>query len=329
MIQSHSTSPSSLSRSESVTFLYEQTLSELDNLQKEFQRMEVNRRQKVNSMKLKRNQQLLTEYKIKLKDEHIKHVRQRRTSLENHKTREKLNKSAKNQRKRESRLKLLETVGSNALKYGHLFTAQQKQTQKRRETVLQRRQELERQKDQKKKEEFMQKQKQRDKQIARAINNKRKAPMRPKSASNSFCLYDNKHNNHNNHNNHHHSTNNIQHFSLSHSFSSFDEYRDKNHINYDSESDLSLIFDQKQTQKQKQMLRSKSAKTLRSSSRASSLDCTSDDLITRKKGNQAFKYKHHEPSSTKNKKKKYYGFMKPTLSAYLVTNNPTKLFAAC
>lgn len=152
------------SRSNSVSFSYEQTMTELDNLQKEFHRMEVSRRQKVNCMKIKRSQQLRTEYKIKSKDEHIKHVKQRRASLDNIKTQQIINKSAKNQRKRESRLKLLETVGTNALKHGHLFTNQYKKMNQRRENVLQRKQKLQQEKDQKRKQEYIQKQRQRDKQ---------------------------------------------------------------------------------------------------------------------------------------------------------------------
>lgn len=275
-----------------ITFSYDQTLNELDNLQKQFQRMELNRRQKVNIRKLKRNQQLLTEYKIKIKDEHIKLVRQRRASLDNLKTREKINKSAQNQRRRESRLKLLEMVGPNALKYGHLFSAQQKQNKKRRENVLQRKQEIQREKEKKRKEDYLQKQKLRDQKIAKVLSKRKK--LRPKSTEND----DNKENDH------------------FRSFTSFDEYfHDENTNNYDSRSDdiSNQIF------QQKQMLRSKSEKNLRSSSgessrassRASSLNIASDNFVNR------------------NKKRKYYGFMQPTLSTYLITNNPSSLFAAC
>lgn len=129
---------------------------------------------------------------------------------------------------------------------------------------------------------------------------KSSSSLRPKSASTSFILSDNK---------------NKENMIMNHSMSSFDDI-----IDYDSESDLSFVFDKKPNQKQR--LRSKSAKTLRASSLNPPEPMTARNPL---KPLKPLKY----TKSQGNKKKKQYGFMKPTLSAYLLTNNPTKMLASC
>ena len=149
-------------RSCSLSMSYEQTLDELNDLQKQFEKMELNRRQKVNSIKIKGTQRIRSEYRIKTKDEHIQNVKQRRKSLDSHRTRERLSNANRKERKRKSRRRLKDSVGSNSLKHGSSFILQQKSINERRENVFQRRQQLQREEAQKRKVQFLEKQRKRD-----------------------------------------------------------------------------------------------------------------------------------------------------------------------
>ncbi len=128
---------------------------------------------------------------------------------------------------------------------------------------------------------------------------KSSSSFRPKSASNSFLMPD--HQNKENVNN------------MNQSFTVFDDYSES------SESDLSFVFDKKQKQRQKQRLRSVSAKTINSSSFMQENE---------EKSRGQLKTLYHSNKATK-KKTASRRFMKPTLSAYLLTNNPSSLLASC
>lgn len=294
-----------------------QIWDELEDIQKQFERMEVNRRQKVNLLKLRKSQQLRAEYRLKVKDEHIRNVQQRRLSIDSAKQQERRNLADRKQRKRDSRIRLLETVGTNALKFGHSFDRQHQSQDERRRNVLQRREHLQQQKDEKKKREFLQKQQKRDKRIRNALhkthrkhstasNHNPNGIVRPKSACTSF-LFDEK--NKENVNDHQHQ--------------SCDHISDD--LSSESPSDLSSSFFTGNVQMGKpKMNRAGTAKLSRSLS-ATFVQFTESNLEEKPKSTLKSLFR----SKKKKKRSGSYGFMKPTLSAYLFTNNPSTMFASC
>ena len=272
---------------------YEQTLCELNNLQKQFDRMEVNRRQKVNSIKYRRTQQLKAEYKIKVKDQHIENVKQRRASLDSMKSFEIKSNADRRERKRQCRLKLLASAGPNSLKCRSMSV------NKRRENVFQRKQLIQQQKDQKKKEEYWQKQREREKRISRAMHRKKSVKaLRPRSATTSFLQADKPK---------YHDENKMN--------RSFSAYIGQ-HTNCEaSDSETSLDFLKRDNQKK--IFRSKSAATFRSSS----------FIQEDNKENERQPLRQLNRSKSKRKRRKAKNFMKPTLSAYLCVNNPKNLIS--
>lgn len=272
-----------------------QTWDELESIQRQFERMELNRRQKVNLLKQRKSQQLRAEYRVKVKDEHIRSVQQRRLSMDSAKQQERRSVADRKQRKRDSRLRLLETVGTNALKFGHSFERHHKSVCERRKSVLERREQIQQEKDEKKKREFMQKQKKRDKRIRTALHRKHSSTTtRPKSACTSF-LFDEK------------DKENI--LEISEDLSS------------ESPSDLSSSFCSMMGSGR----RASTANKLNRSMSASFVQFADSELVEKPKSTLKSLFR----SKRKKKRSGSYGFMKPTLSAYLCTNNPSTMFANC
>ena len=249
----------------------------LESLQQEFERMHVSRRQKINSSKLRRAQHLRSEYRIKIKDEHIKSVLQRRSSLESQRAHDKRMMAEKKQRRRESRLRLIETVGTNALKLGHCSTKQLKSTNQRRKDVLKRKEMLQQQKDAERKQKFLEKQRKRDRKVSKPMRHSKY--LRPQSASNSFL---------------------------------FSEDKENDDDDSDDSENVSFL-------RTKKLSRSKSQSFVQCSS--------SSERNTRSALKALFGFKSNQ--NKRRKAKKSFNFMKPTLSAYLFSDNPTCLLANC
>jgi len=249
--------------------------------------MDVNRRQKVNLNKHRRTQALKSEYKMKIKDQHIENVKQRRASMDNMKTMEIKSNAAQKERKRASRLKMLaNTTSINALKCRSLSAHQ------RRENVLQRKQQMQQQKDQKKKEEYLQKQRKREKRITRALHKKKSTKaLRPQSATTSFLQADKSKINDEN--------------KLNRSFQLHIGHHNigNNELSDNASDDVSSDFMKKDNGKR--IVRSKSSSFIQQENLRP---------LTQKK-------------KKKRKRRKTHNFMRPTLSAYLCTNNPGNLIA--
>lgn len=270
---------------------------ELESIQKQFERMELNRRSKVNLLKLRKSQQLRAEYRLKVKDEHSRNVQQRRLSIDSAKQQERRNVADRKQRKRDSRLRLLETVGTNALKFGHSFERQHQSVTQRRQSVQQRREQIQQQKDEKKKREFQEKQRKRDQKIRNALHRhsrnaerkQRTGSVRPKSACTSF-LFDDK------------------------DRESMNAHDVSDDLSSESPSDLSSSF-----------MAMNRNKTLTRSMSASFVQFADSEIEEKPQSTLKSLFR----SKKKKKRRGSYGFMKPTLSAYLFTNNPSTMFANC
>lgn len=126
---------------------YDKVFMELETLQKQFDRMKEKRKNSVNLQKLKRQNELRNELKIKMNYNRSTFVFERKKNLEEEKTKEKLLLSQKKKRKREERLKMLTKYGKNNLIKNftlnnniaglNLETYTNNSYEKRREQVLQ------------------------------------------------------------------------------------------------------------------------------------------------------------------------------------------------
>ena len=113
-----------------------------DRMQTELSRMELSRRQKVSSCKLRRTRQLRAEYKSKVKDEHARKVQRRRTSLDTQRTLKTRTLAQINQQKRNSRRRAIEARVRNHLKKHELRAVHRRRTNvlRRKKLLMQQRQ---------------------------------------------------------------------------------------------------------------------------------------------------------------------------------------------
>ena len=143
---------------------YETTLSDLHSLQKQFRRMELARQQRVNVRHIQRARQMRIEAMSHLNQQKLDSVKSRKNLLEEEKERETKLIADRNERRRQSRLRMVAKFGFHGLATGNHVTTLAKQRDDRHKRALARKAEIDRKREMQTRNKFEQRQRHRNEQ---------------------------------------------------------------------------------------------------------------------------------------------------------------------
>lgn len=143
---------------------YEETLADLQSLQKQFRRMEFARQQRVNARHIQRAKNMRIEAMSQVHAQKLNSAKSRKTLLEEEKERETKLNADRRERRRKSRLRMVSKFGFHGLATGNHISTMVKQRNDRQKKALARKAQLDAQKEFQMRDKFEKREKQRQEQ---------------------------------------------------------------------------------------------------------------------------------------------------------------------